>query len=576
MKELSITMNPQPNQTVTVQPFVQELIYRFSGASEKNAVELSFPYLDCAGVWHPGSGTDRSNLADWSEPYSTMISKSAPVVAVFSEASVNRCTVALSEAAEKVYIAPGIHEEDGTFHIRVELPRMQNDQTDQEIVIRLDTRAVSFSTALREVSQWWEHDCAIQPMESPDCARQPMYSTWYSYHQMMQSDVLEQQCRLAAAAGFRTIIVDDGWQTDDNNRGYAFCGDWQPDHGKFPDMKRHVANVHAIGMKYMLWYSVPFVGKKSKVWERFRNKLLYQIDRLGAGVLDPRYPDVREYLVQTYVDAVKEYDIDGLKLDFIGQFSGRDNAADFCEGMDCSSVQIAVDRLMLDVAQSLKAIRPDIMLEFRQPYIGPHIRKYGNIFRVNDCPNSALTNRVGIVDLRLLSGRTAIHSDMLMWHDGEDAENIALQLIACIFSTVQISILLENMSLRQKKTLEFWLQFMQQNQQLLLHTPLEALEPHNLYPQVQVTNDSQQMIALYSGNRTVRALEGKKLTVLNGSSSDAFYVETAQGKSFHLVRKDCTGAVLEERIVKADTRVMRIPATVGGLMELAPLDTSSQ
>ena len=23
-----------------------------------------------------------------------------------------------------------------------------------------------------------------------------------------------------------SIIVDDGWQTDDNNRGYAYCGDW--------------------------------------------------------------------------------------------------------------------------------------------------------------------------------------------------------------------------------------------------------------------------------------------------------------------------------------------------------------
>ena len=53
------------------------------------------------------------------------------------------------------------------------------------------------------------------------------------------------------------------------------------------------------------------------------------------------------------------------------------------------------------------------MIEFRQSYIGPAIRKYGNIFRAGDCPADILSNRIHTIDLRLTSGSTAVHSDML-------------------------------------------------------------------------------------------------------------------------------------------------------------------
>ena len=59
---------------------------------------------------------------------------------------------------------------------------------------------------------------------------------------------------------------------------------------------RIVARVHRLGMKYMMWFSVPFVGKNSRfAYERFKGMLL---DDHGDGtcVLDPRYPEVRDYL----------------------------------------------------------------------------------------------------------------------------------------------------------------------------------------------------------------------------------------------------------------------------------------
>ena len=153
-----------------------------------------------------------------------------------------------------------------------------------------------------------------------DEARDPMYSFWYSYHQEFTEEDVEAECRRAAELGFRTVIVDDGWQTDDTNRGYGYCGDWEVTEKKIKNMKDHVDRIHKLGMRYLLWFSVPYVGMYSKVWNLFHNKLIAVDEEQKTGILDIRYPEVRSYLKTIYVNAVKDWGLDGLKLDFIDEF----------------------------------------------------------------------------------------------------------------------------------------------------------------------------------------------------------------------------------------------------------------
>ena len=159
-----------------------------------------------------------------------------------------------------------------------------------------------------------------EPAGVPESARLPMYSTWYSFHQDLDPGRIEEQCRLAKELGCEAVIVDDGWQTTSNERCYAYTGDWEPTPEKVPDMRAYVDRVHALGMKVLLWYSVPFVGRHSKAWERFSGMLLEEIERLGASVLDPRFPELREFLIGTYESALREWDLDGFKLDFVDSF----------------------------------------------------------------------------------------------------------------------------------------------------------------------------------------------------------------------------------------------------------------
>ena len=100
-------------------------------------------------------------------------------------------------------------------------------------------------------------------------------------------------------------------------------------------MKQHVENVHKLGMKYLLWFSVHMLVCIQKMWELFHDKLIAVDEEQHTGILDIRYPKVRAYLKNIYVKAVREWGLDGLKLDFIDEFYERKDTPKANADMDC-------------------------------------------------------------------------------------------------------------------------------------------------------------------------------------------------------------------------------------------------
>ena len=147
-------------------------------------------------------------------------------------------------------------------------------------------------------------------------------------------------------------------------------------------------------------------------------------------------------------------------MDFIDQFKlvGEYPALkeDYA-GRDCRSVPEAVNRLMKDVVVRLRKINPDVLIEFRQGYMGPAIRQYGNMMRCADCPADPTANRRRICDLRLTSGSIAVHSDMLVWSRDETPEGAALPILNALFSTIQYSMVLAKVPSAHREVIRRWL-----------------------------------------------------------------------------------------------------------------------
>lgn len=488
------------------------------------------PMLDIQVRWTPLAGLSKNVPPEWSLPVTSNLATGAPVMTFCNLRGENQLTYAVSDALRTVQCGGGVNEENNLLTCKVILfSEPESPLTSYSVTLRLDWRNSFYADSIRDVSAWYASFAEYCPGAVPEAAFVPFYSTWYSYHQNLFAPELENECTLAADAGLRGVIVDDGWQTDDNNRGYAFCGDWQVSPRRFPDMKKHVENIHKLGMKYILWYGVSVMGFKSANYQRFAEKVLYNIERNKTAILDPRFPEVRDFLIRKYETALQEWDLDGFKLDFIDNFKteGIDPAvAENYAGRDIKSIPMAVDRLLSDVIKRLKAIKPDIMIEFRQNYIGPAIRKYGNIFRVADCPADIAVHRVRMVDLRLFSGNTAVHSDMLEWNMASTAEVAARQLLNVIFSVPQISIRFAALPESHRKMLSFWLDFAVKHRDVLLQGRFMPYHPELNYPVISADNSQKKVIAVYQSDLVINAaFEGKELFIINAAAESSVVLD---------------------------------------------------
>ena len=531
------------------------------------------PFCDMLYAWQPLCCTDKTQRITWNGPLYTKTAISAPVMGYYNDLDKNVLTCAASELKKDLGWLFAIEEETGDLRCGFVIPLLPfGPVCHYTLRVLLIREPLPFYQALDQVRLWWEDTCDVHPASVPAAGKQPLYSTWYNFHQALSDKELEEECRRAAALGLRSIIVDDGWQTEDTSRGYGFCGDWEVARSKFPDMKAHVARVHALGMNYMIWYTVPFIGIHAKNRARFEDKFLCMDG--PNGVLDPRYPEVREFLKNTYVTALREWDLDGFKLDFIDWFSLSGRAVQK-PGMDFLCVQDALDFMMKDILSSLRAIKPDILIEFRQAYIGPNMRQYGNLFRVGDCPNNFVKNRVGITDLRMLSGDSAIHADMLMWNPNESPVNCAIQIENVLFGVLQLSVRLDQQSPEQLELIRFWIDFMDKNRRLLLDTPLIPENPQFLYPLLRAEEDGRTIIGRYATTAavTLDAARFNDVTIVNATKSEETLLRFTAGDGRYAVELlDHCGRPAGRTAVaaKADgTALLRIPAAGLAVMKKA-------
>lgn len=515
-------------------------------------IRFSIPCVDIFSDWQPFA---RSQFApkyghglspNWNPIQSASRSASgAPVLAFYAKNGNNRCTVALSDAGNSALITGGIHEKTADLEIKINLLDNANPyMTDYDAVIRVDLTDRPLADALRAVSVWWEAACGYTHANVPTAARLPMYSTWYSYHKDLTQGALLEECRLAKELGMDTVLLDDGWQCEESNGGgYRYCGDWEIAPCKFPDFKKFVSDLHAMDMKLIVWYSVPFMGFGAQRYAEFEGKLLYRIEGLQTAVLDPRYPEVRAYLVQTYADAMRTYGFDGFKLDFIDSFKFKPETPLKAEGMDYLSLEQAVQVLLSEVMQTLHAINPDVMIEFRQRYIGPVMSTYGNIFRVGDCPGSSIQNRADALNLRLLSGKTAVHTDMVMWHDDESAEKAAYQILQAFFAVPQVSVQLAKQSPRHLAMLRHYLGFFRKYQSVLLDGKLSVISPDAVYPIAYAEKDGVCVATVLESETVFRCPAGtRELCLINAGGTDAVYAEFDTVAAVNVEIFDCTGA----------------------------------
>ncbi len=527
------------------------------------SIQFHFPSIDIMGFWNPSMSADKVNF--YSSGITSKATRYAPILSFYNNALHNRITISLSDALNKSEIVSYLKEEDVSFHPKISLFKEKMPLTkNYSITLRIDTRSLPYYESIDDVATWWAKKPEYKPLNVPEDAKKPMYSTWYSYHQNISMDEIVNECKIARSLGCDAVIVDDGWQTVDGNRGYRYTGDWYPE--RIPNMVDFVQAVHNEDMKLLLWYSLPFIGEKAKNYPRFIGKYLRYWESQGAYILDPRYPEVREFIINTYMTALNNWNLDGFKLDFMGWFTASEDTQLTEEnGRDYASVNDATDALMTEITERLTAARPNILIEFRQPYIGPLMRKYGNMFRGVDCPNNAVANRLETTNLRILSQNTAVHSDMFIWRHEESVEQAALQILNILYSVPQLSVKLGEVPDSHLDMIRYWFAYWNNNSHILLGGTFIPSNPGANYPVLTAINKNHQITTTYEDMIVSIGSEINQLDIINAKNTTRVVVDFKS--SFHgmLVVNDCTGNLITKQSVSFKKGVNRIDIPQSGI-----------
>ena len=299
------------------------------------------------------------------------------------------------------------------------------------------------------LADWLAGRLAAVPLPVPPVARRPVYSTWYTFTQDLDQERVAAETALAAQLGCGSVFVDDGWQRLAVGRGYAGCGDWVPDTAKFADLIAFSAEVHIRGRAWCC-------GSRRCCWGATPRSSPPRPVRPARGrstaLPHPRPPhrEVREHLADTCPRLVVDYDLDGLKIDFLDLamvYRGTPSSGDIDDVGEAMQALLA-----LSASGSTRRPRR------RGRGVPAAVREPGHRRVRADPASQRLPRRrrgqpANDIDARLLAVGQVVHGDMLMWGPRGGPEAVAQQLYACWFAVPQISMALATLADEQAEAL---------------------------------------------------------------------------------------------------------------------------
>lgn len=534
-------------------------------------VAWSEEIVDYLHVWYPTCKGSHS-LNQWFGPRQcdSVFNCGSPILTAIGADNRNTVTVSVSDTFTPIAILLGCNNKNlGENLAEYQVQFFTRPCTSVETYtadIRIDRRHVPFCDAVMSVYPWWKEYGHVIPDCLPD-AEDPLYSTWYNYTHALSADTLLADLKIASKLGFKNVILDDGWQFDGlDGNGYSTCGDWLVAKSKFPDFKAFTDEVHALGMKLLVWFSLAHAGWDTEFYKKCSGKILSMENHLSCATVDPRYPEVRLHIVDAHKRFLEEYDVDGFKLDFVGSFQPEGDTAPYNpETMDCEAVEEGVKKLLTSLTTELSEMKPGLLFEHRQNYTGPEITRFCNMLRVGDCAYHGLTNRLGMVNLRLMGYPTAIHADMLCWSPMEDAKLCAKQLLNTLFCVPQISVILGDCGEDQRQVIRHYLSYWTENRDILLHGRFYAENPEYHYPYVSAEGEEKLIAAIYAD--TSFTYTGKACDVHLNGSRDGLVFENPTDKVLSGEIYDCFGTLLETVDIGAGT-IVRLPVPETGMLRI--------
>ena len=489
-----------------------KLAVKVPGHSGIMQMRFSVPILDMHGYWVPESRTPSTKIV-WVIESKSAGQRAFPFIAFFNSRQINRLSAGLTNLTDDARILAKMNQEKCTYDITIEVA-LGKDSQDFELVI--DQRPQVWTDSLAD----WRKALALPLPEFPEGAWEPVFCTWYAVHAAVTQDWVEKNAEVASRLGFRTLIIDDGWCFDVMKRvspetistWYEMIGDWFLSEKKFPDFENHRKRVQAMGRKYLLWVAPFLIGAKSELYKQLADIVKPEYHE-GCYTFDSSRKEAAKLLLGKMKHVIQDYGLDGLKVDFLDYiFPNMEEP----RGEDTT-------HFIQELARTIREVKKDALIEFRQAYATPGMLAYGTQFRAGDVPFDFIDNFHRLAQIRISVGDgVPVHADPAYWHPQESPVNISRHMIASLAGVPMLSMDLLAISETEQKIIRHWLGFYQAHRETFNYGKWDVTYHQSGTAYAMVSNEKESIIILHDSARIGEALAkaAKHVFVLNLSPDE--------------------------------------------------------
>ena len=158
-----------------------------------------------------------------------------------------------------------------------------------------------------------------------------LLNNWEASYFNFNEEKLLKIARTAADVGVELFVLDDGWFGKRDNDTTSL-GDWFVDTAKLPEGMKHLSDqVHAMGLKFGLWFEPEMISPVSKLYEAHPDWAIRiggrePIQQRSQLTLDLSREDVQDFVYEAVAQHLREDGIDYVKWDMNRNFSNIGSA----------------------------------------------------------------------------------------------------------------------------------------------------------------------------------------------------------------------------------------------------------
>ncbi|HEU5100946.1 MAG TPA: glycoside hydrolase family 36 protein [Roseiflexaceae bacterium] len=532
------------------------------------SIAWSVPAVDMH-AWYSGppSPEELAKLPYWWIRKQVGANKGFPFVALFHRSGANRFAFGLLDQLTETALDGELVEATRSynFHWHKPIGQAQLNTHQWQETLFVSVARGPWPEVLRAYVAAVDREWPQPALPVPASAYNPVFCTWTAIHHDVSQEWITRNARLAAELGFGTWLTDDGWFTSKASfADYRYTGDWQPDPVKFPDFAGHVRAVRELGLRYVLWVAPFMVGDASQAARQHAHMLTEATNTMRYRNMSPRRAETRQVVGDLVERLMREYQLDGLKIDFLDSI-GIDNL--IATETDYSTLGAGTYEILSAAIDRARAIVPDVLIEFRNSYTNLASRRYANLYRASDVPINFTLNRWQVSMLRLLAPDRAVHLDPALWHPDDTEENVAVQLINMICSVPMVSIELDRYPQSHLDLIRYWIGFYNAHRDTIVHGCFEPEIRLGQVPIIRFSSASERIVGVYDDLACSAGAGPLPLWILNASTRPFVDLRSDDIAGPQRVRtRDKFGRVVDEQTIVFP--VAQLPVEVGGNLEI--------